>query len=44
MAEGGQLFGQYDRVLRVLERRLGADEVRGGRLVRGRMVVVRVPR
>jgi NAD-dependent SIR2 family protein deacetylase len=37
MTRGGQLFGQYDRGLRILERRLEASDVRGFRDMRRRL-------
>lgn len=37
MTRGGQLFGQYDRGLRILERRLEASDVRGSRDMRRRL-------
>lgn len=37
MADGGKLAGQYDRVLRILERRLEASDVRASRGMRQRL-------
>src|SRR5690606_18332658 len=37
MREGGRLFGQYDRVLRCLERRLAPSNSGNGRRMRGRI-------
>lgn len=37
MVDGGRLAGQYDRALRILERRLAASDVRKSRGMRGRL-------
>lgn len=37
MSDGGRLAGQYDRVLRILERRLNASDVRNSRGMRQRI-------